>query len=150
MSKLLWRCFVVILLVTAFIPSVAVIKQSFIPIIIISAISILFLILELPSKGIAITLQKRAIKIIFSAVIFFCAFILFKNGMLEFTNPVMPRSFLFRTLVGILRDFLGAPLTATLFFSLAALCTIVGFTYMRTGKIPFFNRKVSEIENVKP
>lgn len=147
MSKILWRVFVLLLLVVAFIPSIAATRTSFVPLIFISIISILFLILELPTKGVIAFLQKRAIRFIFASVIFFGAFALFQQGLSELTTPSTPTRFLSRVLIESLRDLLGPTFMAILFYILSISCVIVGFKYLLTGEVIFFGKRLNKVNN---
>jgi hypothetical protein len=147
MSKFIWRFFVIVLLIAAFIPSIAATKTSFVPLIFISIISILFLILELPSTGVVAFIQKRALRFIFACAIFFGAFALFQQGISELTTPSTPTRFLSRIIFETLRGLLGPTNMAILFFVLSIFCVIVGVKYLLTGKVIFFGKRLYKVKN---
>ena len=150
MAKLLWRIFLLLLLVVALVPSIAATRTSFVPLIFISIISLLFLILELPTKGAIAYIQKRAVRFIFACVIFFGALALLQQGLSELTTPSTPTRFLSRVIVETFRAFLGSTYMAILFFILSIFCVIVGFKYLLTGKVMFFGKQLYKVNNEQP
>ena len=136
-----------LLLVVAFIPSIAATRTSFVPLIFISIISILFLILELPSKGVFAFIQNRALRFIFASVIFFGAFALFQQGLSELDRPSTPTRFISKFIIESLRALFGSTFMALLFFTLSMFCIVIGIKYLLTGKVVFINKWLHKPNN---
>ncbi len=135
MGKITWRIFLVVLILAALIPSLAIISQSIVPLLITLVFGALFLLLELPTNtGTTISaLQFVVVRISLTSLMLGIAIFLLYVGASEFYTPYIPSRYSRRIYLEAARTLLGPTGVAALFFASGGLFVVYGFNYFRTG-----------------
>jgi hypothetical protein len=147
MRKLLWRLFLVAVLFAALVPSLAIVSQSIVPLLITLVFGALFLLLELPPTKTSIsTLQYLTVRVLLTVILFVVGILFIQSGLSEFSTPYIPSRPLFRIFLEAVRSLFGHTPVAILLVAFGGVCVILGFNYLRTGKVAFSSKTISRVE----
>ncbi len=141
MRKLLWRLFLVAVILAALVPSLAIISISIVPLLITLVFGALFLLLELLSEKTAISIfQYITVRVLLTVVLFAVGVLFIQSGLSEFSTPYIPSRPLFRIFLEMARSLFGHTFVAMLLIALGGVFLILGFNYLRTGKVTFASK----------
>lgn len=136
MKLFLWRIFLVLVILAALVPSLAIVSQTIVPLLITLVFAALFLLLELPSEKAGVpVLQYLAIRVLLAVFLFAAALVFIQAGLSEFSTPYIPSRALLRIFLETARSHAGHMPVALLLFAVGGLFLFWGFNYLRTGKI---------------
>ena len=146
MRKLLWRIFLVVIIFAALVPSLAVVSQSIVPLLITLFFGAVFLLLELPTAKTGISvLQYLVIRVLLAVFLFAVAILFIQAGLSEFSTPYIPSRPIFRVFLETARSLFGHMPVALFLVASGGVFLILGFNYLRTGKLPFANKATSGV-----
>lgn len=151
MGKLIWRTFLVAVILAALVPSLAVVSKSILPLLITLVFGALFLLLEIsPSSPGISAIQYFTVRILLTIILFCVGIFLFYAGLSEFSTPYIPGRYSLRRYLEVARSLLGPTPMAILFFVGGGLFVMLGFRYLRTGKVMFASKANRRVEDEQP
>lgn len=151
MGKLIWRIFLVAVILATLVPSLAVVSKSVMPLLITLVFGALFLLLEIsPSSPGISAIQYLIVRILLTIFLFGGAVFLFHVGLTEFSTPYIPSRYSLRSYLEEARSLLGPTPIAILFFAGGGVFVMFGFRYLRIGKVMFTSNANRKVEDEQP